>query len=72
MMAIALSLSLAICALLALTPYAAAECLSFGVDFVDGGSYFINTGSPDLFNFTSFFRGMHHPLLLGAVELTSH
>lgn len=35
-----------------------AECQSYGVDYVDGGSYFINTESPDYFSFVSEFEGM--------------
>jgi hypothetical protein len=33
------------------------ECQSYGVDYVNGGSYFSNTALSDYFNFTSFFEG---------------
>jgi hypothetical protein len=35
-----------------------ATCQSYGVDFVDGGSYFININSPDYFSFVTEFDGM--------------
>lgn len=35
-----------------------AECQSYGVDYVDGESYFINTESPDYFSFVTEFEGM--------------
>jgi hypothetical protein len=55
-----LSIILNICGLLLLGRITLVEagCLSYGVDFVDGGSYFINTASLDYFNFTSYFEGM--------------
>ena len=35
----------------------AADCLSFGMDFQDGGSYFQNNASTDPFTFVSQFEG---------------
>jgi hypothetical protein len=35
------------------------ECLSYGVDYVDGGGpYCVNTASSDPFSFSSYFEGM--------------
>ena len=34
-----------------------ADCQSYGVDFVDGGSYFQNISSTDDFTFISYFEG---------------
>jgi hypothetical protein len=35
------------------------ECLSYGVDYVDGGGpYCVNTDSSDPFSFSSYFEGM--------------
>ena len=34
-----------------------AQCQSYGVDFVDGGSYFQNISSSDDFTFISYFEG---------------
>lgn len=55
-----LSIILNICALFLLRwiNLVEADCVSYGVDFIDGGTYFINTASPDYFNFTSYFEGM--------------
>ena len=60
-------LPLAASALFALAGLAAADsttidntnstCLSFGIDFVDGGSYFINTNSNANFTCVSQFEG---------------
>jgi len=36
---------------------AAAQCQSYGYDFVDGGSYFQNISSSDDFTFISYFEG---------------
>jgi hypothetical protein len=34
------------------------ECLSYGVDYVDGGGpYCVNTASSDPFSFSSYFEG---------------
>ena len=39
-------------------PYASAQtCISFGIDFVDGGSYFQNSLSTDDFTFVSEYEG---------------
>lgn len=41
------------------------ECLSYGVDYVDGGGpYCVNTASSDPFSFSSFFKGMLRPCRL--------
>ncbi|EXJ89107.1 hypothetical protein A1O3_02171 [Capronia epimyces CBS 606.96] len=43
---------------LALATQSAADCLSYGYDFVDGGGpYCINTTSPDFFSFGTLFYG---------------
>ena len=39
------------------------ECLSYGVDYVDGGGpYCVNTASSDPFSFISYFEGMPRPV----------
>jgi hypothetical protein len=35
-----------------------ADCQSYGVDYLDGETYFINTESPDYFSFVTEFEGM--------------
>jgi hypothetical protein len=51
-------LLLCLYALASLVSYATADCASYGIDFIDGGSYFIdNTLSKD-FTFLSDFEGL--------------
>lgn len=50
-------LSLFSLTLITLVPIVKADCQSFGVDFVNGGNYFINDGSTDYFSFSSIFEG---------------
>lgn len=42
---------------------AMADCLSYGMDFQNGKTYFQNSNSPENFTFVSQFEGMYkeHP-----------
>lgn len=40
-----------------LVPDVLSQCASYGSDYVDGGTYCINTQSPDYFSFGTFFTG---------------
>lgn len=46
-------------------PHVLGGCQSYGVDLVNGGTYFINTNSTDDFSWISYFEGkiipMKHP-----------
>jgi hypothetical protein len=39
---------------------AMAECVSYGMDFQNGKTYFQNSNSPDNFTFVSQFEGMYN------------
>ena len=45
--------------LLTLAGLSAADCESYGYDFVDGGTYCINTTSADYFSFGTLFYGKY-------------
>jgi hypothetical protein len=50
-------LSIFLYALVSLIEYATADCVSYGIDFVDGGSYFIDSTLNTNFTFMSDFVG---------------
>jgi hypothetical protein len=50
-------LSIFLYALASLVNYATADCVSYGIDFIDGGSYFIDNTENTNFTFLSDFVG---------------
>lgn len=40
---------------------AVAQCSSYGVDYVNGGSYDIDTSSHENFTFSTIFQGIYSP-----------
>lgn len=48
----------------------AQECLSYGIDFVEGGNYFINSNSNADFTAVTQFSGTGPPLSIKKVEPT--
>lgn len=54
--------ALLLVALVALLGGVAADCVSYGIDYANGGSYQIDKASNDDFAFTSMFQGRFFPV----------
>lgn len=49
----------------------AQSCTSYGVDYSNGGSYYIDSSSNDYFSFVSEFQGMAQSLgMIDSIDLT--